>query len=79
MPSLSEYFDRICYKPKYFMGDRVKGKFHKIPFIGTVGNDSLVSETEGPKVSIFLDLPLKYKGVYYKMITVKHKDITYFK
>jgi hypothetical protein len=79
MASLAEYFEKNRYKPKYFIGDRVKGKWNKIPFIGTVGNDNLVSELEGPKISVFLDLPIKYKDKVYTIIFVKHKDITYFK
>lgn len=79
MASLKEYFEKNRYQPKYFIGDRVKGKWNKIPFIGTVGNDNLVNETEGPKISVHLDLPIKYKDKVYTIIFVKHKDIAYFK
>lgn len=57
------------------MGERVFGKWNKIPFMGKVGIDTLTSEIEGPKVIIFLDLPILYKKNWYKLITVKHKDI----
>lgn len=75
MGSQTDYFDRIGYKPKYFIGDRVSGKWNKIPFIGTVGNDTVISEIEGPRISIFLDLPIKYKDKIHNIIIVKHKDI----
>lgn len=79
MASLAEYFEKNRYKPKYFIGDRVKGKWNKIPFIGTVGNDTLINETEGPRISVHLDLPIKYKDKVYTIIIVKHKDIAYYK
>jgi len=75
MPSYAEYFDKVKYKPKYFIGDRVFGRYKKIPFIGTVGNDTLISEIEGPRISIFLDLPMKISNEYKNIIIVKHKDI----
>lgn len=75
MANYAEYFERIGYKPKYFIGDRVFGYYQKIPFIGTVGNDSLVSLEEGPKISIFLDLPMKTTEGVRKLIIVKHKDV----
>lgn len=75
MANYAEYFEKVGYKPKYFLGDRVSGKWNKIPFIGTVGNDSLVSLEEGPRISIHLDLPLKHKDKVYTVIIVKHKDI----
>ncbi len=75
MGNQTDYFNRIGYKPKYFIGDRVSGKWNKIPFIGTVGNDTLISEIEGPRISIFLDLPIKFKGTVYTIVIVKHKDI----
>lgn len=75
MATYAEYFDANRYKPKYFLGDRVSGRWKKIPFVGTVGNDSLVSEDEGPRISIFLDLPIKLKGTTFSVIIVKHKDV----
>jgi hypothetical protein len=74
MGNLSEYFERNAYKPKYFLGDRVYGKFNGIPFIGTVGNDRVVS-LDGPEITIHLDLPIKYKDEIKNFIIVKHKDI----
>lgn len=74
MSILLKYFDSITYKPKYFLGDRVQGKWNKIPFVGTVANDTEIND-EGPNVHIFLDLPVTYKNTIHTIITVKHRDI----
>ena len=74
MGNLADYFQRNAYKPKYFLGDRVYGKFNSIPFIGTVGNDRVVS-LDGPEITVLLDLPIKYKDEVKNVIIVKHKDI----
>lgn len=75
MGNLSDYFEKNAYKPKYFIGDRVFGHWNKIPFIGTVGNDTVISEIEGPRISVQLDLPIKHKGTVHSIVIVKHKDI----
>ena len=75
MPNYAEYFAKKAYKPKYQIGDRVFGHYKKIPFIGSVGNDTLISEIEGPRVSVHLDLPMKIDQVIRGVIIVKHKDI----
>lgn len=75
MSSLAEYFAKHRPKPVWDMGDRVFGYWNKIPFIGTVGVDNMVSEIEGPRVSIFLDLPILHEGKIYNIIQVKQKDI----
>lgn len=75
MSNLAEYFAKNRYHPTWHIGDRVLGKWNKIPFVGTVGNDSLVSEAEGPRVSVHLDLPIAFKGNVHTMIIVKPKDI----
>jgi len=72
--SQSDYFAKIAYQPKYFLGDRVFGYWNKIPFCGTVGNDNVIDAT-GPKVHIFVDLPIMLTGKIYTVIVVKHKDI----
>jgi hypothetical protein len=79
MGNQSDYFNRIGYKPKYWIGDRVMGQWNKIPFVGTVGNDTLISEIEGPRITIHLDLPFKFNGAIYQYLTVKHKDIKPYK
>ena len=75
MGNLSDYFERNAYKPKWFIGDRVSGKYQGIPFIGTVGNDTVISLIEGPRVTIHLDLPMKVDKEYKSFIIVKPKDI----
>lgn len=79
MSNLAEYFEKNRYQPKYLIGDRVQGKWNGIPFRGTVGNDTLINEIEGPRISVFSDLPIKYKGKYHTIIIVKHKDVKEFK
>ena len=75
MVKLAEYYKQTGYKPTYFIGDRVFGHFNKIPFIGTVGNDTQINEIEGPRISIHLDLPIKVDNNIRNVITVKHQDI----
>ena len=75
MTNYAEYFERTGYKPKYQIGDRVWGKYNNIPFIGTVGNDRLISTATGPEVTITLDLPMKTENGVCSIIVVKHKDI----
>jgi hypothetical protein len=75
MSNLAEYFAANRYHGKWEMGDRVFGYYKKIPFIGTVGNDTLISDLIGPQVSIFLDLPIKIDNIYKSVIIVKPKDI----
>lgn len=75
MGTQTDYFNKIGYKHVYDIGDRVIGKWHKIPFVGTVGNDRKINDIDGPEVTIHLDLPLKLKDKIYNFIIVKHKDI----
>ena len=75
MSSLAEYFAKNRPKPVWHIGDRVFGRWNKIPFVGTVGNDTLISELEGPRVTVFLDLPIQYKGNTHSIVVVKQKDI----
>ena len=78
MGNLSDYFARTAYEPKYQIGDRVFGKWNKIPFIGSVGNDTVIDNT-GPRISVHLDLPLKVGDTVHNVLIVKHKDITKLK
>jgi hypothetical protein len=73
--TLAEYFAQNRYQAKYSLGDRIIGKWNKIPFVGTVGNDTLINEEEGPRISVHLDLPIKYEDVVHNFIIVKHKDV----
>ena len=57
MPNYAEYFKSNRSQPTWFIGDRVSGRWNKIPFIGTVGNGvtftgalsgaTIVSESSG--------------------------------
>jgi hypothetical protein len=74
MGNQTDYFNRIGYKPQYSIGDRIFGKFNGIPFIGTVGNDRVIS-LAGPEITVHLDLPMKYKNEIRNFIIIKHKDV----
>lgn len=78
MASYTDYFNSKGYKPKYEIGDRVFGKWNKIPFVGSVGNDRLISN-DGPEVTIHLDLPILYQKKIHNVIIVKHKEIKPYK
>ena len=57
MASLAEYFEQHRYKPKYEFMARVTGMYGKIRWIGSVGNDTVISDQIGPVLHIHLDLP----------------------
>ena len=75
MSNLAEYFSKNRYQGRWEFGDRVFGRWNKIPFIGSVGTDSVVSELEGPRVTVTLDLPILYQGNRHTVITVKPNAI----
>lgn len=75
MGNLAEYFERQAYQPVYYIGDRVRGRWNGIPFVGTVGNDTVISPVEGPRISVFVDLPIKYNQQWRSVITVDHSQI----
>jgi len=79
MNSMAEYFRKNRPQPVWQPGDRVFGRWNKIPFIGTVANDSLVSLSEGVLVSIFPDLPIKYQDKIHNVIKVRQTDIKFLK
>jgi hypothetical protein len=79
MGNQTDYFEKIGYRPTYYIGQRVFGKWNKIPFIGSVGNDTVINPIEGPRISIHLDLPIRYKDNIHRVIIVKHKDIKLLK
>lgn len=79
MPNYTEYFARTGYRATYQIGDRVTGRWNRIPITGTVGNDRLVNHTDGPEVTVHLDLPVQYQNKTYQFIVVKHKDIKLLK
>lgn len=76
MASLAEYFAQNRYKAKYQIGDRIRGRWNGIPFVGSVGNDTLINEVEGPRISVHLDLPIKYEDKLHNVIFIKHKDVS---
>lgn len=73
--TLAEYFEANRPKPKYKFGDRVEGTYKGVPWIGTAYGDNMRNDTEGPMVSIHLDLPIKIDKVWHQYIRVKYKDI----
>ncbi len=75
MTSLAEYFAKNRYQGKWQIGDRVFGRWNKIPFIGSVGTDNVVSEEQGPRVTVFLDLPISHQGQVHNIVVVKPRDI----
>ena len=79
MGTLAEYFAANRYVSQYEIGTRLFGRWNNIPFVGTVGNDSLVNELEGPMISIRLDLPIKYQDRIYRHIRVKHADVKLYR
>lgn len=79
MPSLAQYFEANRYKAKWHIGDRVTGKWNQIPFVGSVGNDTLINESEGPRVSVHLDLPITHKNQTHTIIFVHPKNLKEFR
>lgn len=79
MSNIARYFESKAYKPTWHIGDRVTGKWNKIPFVGTVGNDTLISEIQGPRVSVHLDLPVKFKDQVHTILFVKPNELKVFK
>jgi len=79
MSNVANYFELNRYHGKWNIGDRVTGKWNKIPFVGSVGNDRQLNDRDGPEVTIHLDLPIKYQGNIHNIIVVKHKDIKAYK
>lgn len=73
--TLSEWFEKERYQGKYQIGDRVEGKFEKIPFVGSVGSDSVRYDGEEPHVTVTLDLPLAIKGNVHRVLRVPTKSV----
>ena len=74
--TLAEYFEQNRYKPKFEFMARVTGMYGKVRWIGSVGNDTVISEERGPELHILLDLPLKIDGEYKTVLVTKHKGVT---
>jgi hypothetical protein len=75
MPNYAEYFARTGYRATYQIGDRVTGLWNRIPFVGTVGNDRLVNQTDGPEITVHLDLPIRYQDQFYRIVFVQHNQV----
>jgi hypothetical protein len=78
MGNQTDYFNRIGYKPVYHIGDRVIGKWGKIPFVATVGNDRCIDGVN-PEITVHLDLPIKVDGELKQFLIVKHQDVKPYK
>lgn len=74
MRNQAEYFKENRHVAKYEFGQRIFGYWNNIPFVGTVGNDTVINETIGPQYSIHLDLPIKYQKVIYNVIVDKQSN-----
>ena len=70
----AEYFEQNRHVAKYEFGQRIFGYWNSIPFVGTVGNDTVISETVGPQYSIHLDLPIRFKNTTYSVIVDKQSN-----
>lgn len=75
MGTLAEYYEATSPKPRYAFGARVEGTYMGIPYVGTAYTDNQRNESEGPRVSIHLDLPMKIGKEWHNYIRVKYKDI----
>jgi len=75
----TQYWHNREYKPKYHLGDRVFGHWNKIPFVGKVGVDNILTDKQKPRVVVILDLPLQYNNKYMNTVEVTHKDIKLLK
>jgi len=73
--NLAEYFTANRPVPWYKFGDRVEGVYQGTPYVGTAYTDNMRNETEGPMVSIHLDLPMKINSVWHNTIRVTYKQI----
>jgi len=75
MSTLAEYFEKNRPKPRYTFGDRVEGTYRGIPWVGSAYTDNVRNETEGARVSIHLDLPMRVGSEWLNYIRVGYKDI----
>jgi hypothetical protein len=79
MSNLAEYFAAHRPTAKWQHGDRVQGKFHGVPFVGTCGGEGMVNEIVGVETTVFIDLPIKVKNAWHQtFIKVKPKDLKKF-
>lgn len=74
MGNQTDYFERIGYRGRYHLGDRIRGIWRGIPFCGTVGNDRKINDIDGPEVTVHLDLPIMTADGVFNYIVVPHSD-----
>jgi hypothetical protein len=75
----SDWFNAIGYKHTYELGDRIMGLWNGIPFVGSVGNDRLVNDINGPEITVHLDLPIRFEDKIHRIIIIKHADVVRLK
>lgn len=68
--NLAEWFAKERYQGIYQIGDRVEGRFNGIPFVGSVGTDSIRHDNEEPHVTVTLDLPLRFESKATRILRV---------
>lgn len=75
MANYAEYFEARDPKPnpKFVYGDRVFGRWNKIPFIGMI-----VREVE-KEVLVHVDLPVKYDKQYNHILRLNRNDVKILK
>lgn len=76
MASYAEYFaarDADKPKPKYNYGDRVFGRWNKVPFVASVIRE------ENKAVLVQTDLPLKHDDQIHNILRLSRTDVTLLK
>jgi CRISPR/Cas system CMR-associated protein Cmr3 (group 5 of RAMP superfamily) len=76
MANYAEYFaarDADLPKPKYNYGDRVFGRWNKVPFIGSVVRE------QNKNLLIQVDLPIKHKDNIHNILHISRLDVTLLK
>jgi hypothetical protein len=72
---LAEWFAKERYQGIYQIGDRVEGRFNSIPFVGSVGTDSIRYDGEEPHVTVTLDLPLLFESIAHRVLRVPTSSV----
>jgi hypothetical protein len=76
MANYAEYFaarDADVPKPKFKQGDRVFGRWNKIPFVGSVIRE------QGKEVLILTDLPIKHNEDIHNVLHIAQMDVKLLK
>lgn len=76
MATQTAWFEKNAYKAEYEFMARVEGKYKEIPFVGSVGNDTVLSLDDGRVLHIHLDLPMKLDGKWHDHLFCKYDEIT---